>query len=179
MINSLNDILDLAVDEGENEAYIVPEFNNQNLHQLFFELIKSGYEPRITFQAGIITELRLKLDKVKYNINTQNLITSSADGCIAARDEQTYNTMNEAMFRFNKSWFNPLHKSFYNDIDITLMDETRTIAPLGLFYDKSSIPEHIIELDRCKAYTKAILDTTNIIVFNQFDIWKVYSDTID
>ena len=177
MIQSLDDIVDLAVDEGESEVFIVPEFNN--LHQLFFELIKSGYEPRITFQAGIITEIRLKLDKVKYIIKTQNLIKSSADGCIAVRDEQTYNRMNEAMFRFNKSLFNPLHKSFYNDIDISILDETRTIAPLGLFYDKSSIPENIIELDRCKAYTKAFIDMTKIIVFNQFDIWKVYNDTTD
>ena len=62
MIRCLNDILNLEVDEETNEVFLVPEFNN--LHQLFFELIKSGYEPRITFQAGIITDIRLKLDEV-------------------------------------------------------------------------------------------------------------------
>ena len=177
MIRCLNDILNLEINEEEKEIYLVPELNN--LHELFFEIIKSGYEPRITFQAGIITDIRLKLDKVKYVIKTQNLIKSSPDGCIAVRDEQTYNRMNEAMFKFNKSLFNPLHKSFYNDIDIAILDETRTIAPLGIFYDKKSIPKNIIELDRCKAFTKAFIDIAKIFVFNQFDIWKVYNDTFD
>eukprot|EP00438_Fugacium_kawagutii_P000596 Skav236168 [mRNA] locus=scaffold298:273670:276849:+ [translate_table: standard] len=177
MIKYLNDILKLEVDEKEKEVYLVPELNN--LHELFFEVIKSGYEPRITFQAGIITDIRLKLDDVKYIIKTQNLIKSSADGCITVRDEQTYNRMNEAMFKFNKSLINPQHRSFYNDIDLKILDETRTIPPLGLFYDKGSIPDSIIELDRCKAYTKAFIDITWILVFNQFDTWRVYDDTVD
>ena len=176
MIQYLNDILNLEVEEGENEVYVVPEFNN--LHQLFFELTKSGYEPRVTFQAGIIPEIRMKLDQVKYVIKTRNLVKSSVDGCIAVRDEQTYNRMNEAMFKFNKSLLNPLHKSFYNDIDLKILDEARTISPLGLFCDKGSIPKNIFELDRCKAYTKAFIDMVNICVFNQFDIWKVYNDSV-
>ena len=44
--------------------------------------------------------------------------------CRAVRDEQTYNRMNEAMFKFKKSLFNPIHKSYYNDVDITILDET-------------------------------------------------------
>ena len=145
----------------------------------FFQIIKSGYEPRITFQAGIITDIRLKLDNVIYIIKTQNLVKSSVDGCITVRDEDTYNRMNEAMFKFNKSLINPQHKSFYNDIDLKILDETRTIPPLGLFYDRGSIPDSIIELDRCKAYTKAFIDIAWIFVFNQFDIWGVYDDTVD
>ena len=66
MIRCLNDILNLEINEEEKEICLVPELNN--LHELFFEIIKSGYEPRITFQAGIITDIRLKLDKVKYVI---------------------------------------------------------------------------------------------------------------
>ena len=122
MIRYLNDILNLEVDEGKKEVYLVPEFNNR--HELFFEIIKSGYEPRITFQAGIITDIRLKFDDVKYIIKTQNLIKSSVDECVAVRDGQTYNRMSEAMFKFNKSLINPLHKSFYNDIDLKILDET-------------------------------------------------------
>ena len=106
MIRYLNDILNLEVDEGKKEVYLVPEFNNRN--ELFFEIIKSGYEPRITFQAGIITDIRLKF----------------VDECVAVRDGQTYNRMSEAMLKFNKSLINPLHKSFYNDIDLKILDET-------------------------------------------------------
>ena len=63
MIKYLDDILKLKVDEKEKEVYLVPELNN--LHELFFAVIKSGYEPRITFQAGIITDIRLKLGRCK------------------------------------------------------------------------------------------------------------------
>ena len=127
MIKDGDSILKIKLDKDEKEVYLVPELNN--LHELFFKVIGCGYEPKITFQAGILTEMRLKLKKVKYIIITQNLVKSSADGCIAVRDEITYNKMNEAMFRFNKSLFNPIHKSHYSDIDITILDDARTIAP--------------------------------------------------
>ena len=177
MIKDIDDILKLKLEKDELEVYLVPELNN--LHELFFKVIDSGYEPKITFQAGIITEMRLKLKKVKYIIKTQNLVKSSADGCIAVRDEITYNKMNEAMFKFNKSLFNPIHKSHYNDIDIAILDDARTIAPLGLIYEQKSIPKDIIELDMCKAFTKAFMDISKIIVFNQFDVWKACDNTFN
>ena len=73
--------------------------------------------------------------------------------------------MNEAMLKFNKPLFNPIHKSHYNDIDITILDDTRTVAPLGLLWDEKNIPKDIIELDICKAFTKAFMDICKIIVF--------------
>ena len=177
MIKDIDDISKIKLDEDEKEAYLVPELNN--LHDHFFKIIGSGYEPMITFQAGIITKMRLKLKKVKYIIKTQNLVKSSPDGCIAVRDEIRYNRVNEAMFKFNKSLFNPIYKSHYNDIDITILDDTRTIAPLGLIWDEKNIPTDIIELDICKAFTEAFMDSSKIIVFNQFDAWKVCDNTFN
>ena len=177
MIKDIDDISKLKLDEDEKEAYLVPELNN--LHDLFFKVVGSGCEPMITFQAGIITEMRLRLKKVKYIIKTQNLVKSSPDGFIAVRDEIRYNRMNEAMFKFNKSLFNPIHKSHYNDIDITILDDTRTIAPLGLIWDEKHIPKDIIELDICKAFTKAFMDISKTIVFNQFDAWKACDNTFN
>ena len=177
MIKDIDDISKLKLDDDEKEAYLVPELNN--FHDLFFKVVGSGCEPMITFQAGIITEMRLRLKKVKYIIKTQNLVKSSPDGCIAVRDEIRYNRMNEAMFKFNKSLFNPIHKSHYNDIDITILDDTRTIAPLGLIWDEKHIPKDIIELDICKAFTKAFMDISKTIVFNQFDAWKACDNTFN
>ena len=177
MIKDIDDILKLKLDKDEKEVYLVPELNN--LRELFFKVIASGYEPKITFQAGIITEMRLRLKKVKYIIKTQNLVKSSPDGCITVRDEITYNKMNEAMFKFNKSLLNPIHKSHYNDIDITILDDARTIAPLGLIWEKKNIPKDIIELDICKAFTKAFMDISKVIVFNQFDVWKACDTTFN
>ena len=177
MIKDINDILKLKLDEDEREVYLVPGLNN--LHDLFFKVVDSGYEAKITFQAGIVTEMRLRLKKVKYIIKTKNLVKSSADGCIATRDEITYSKLNEAMFRFKKSLFNPIHKSHYNDIDITILDDARTIAPLGLIWQEKNIPKDIIELDICKAFTKAFMDISKIIVFNQFDVWKACDNTFN
>ena len=76
----------------------------------------------------------MKLCKTKYIIRTQNLLKTSCDGCITVGDEKTYNRMNLAMFNFYKALFIPSQKSFYNDIDIKILDETRTIVPCGWFY---------------------------------------------
>ena len=85
--------------------------------------------------------------------------------------------MNKAMFNFNKSLFVLSHKSFYNDIDIKILNETRTVAPLGLLWDKC----HLMcttGIDENNAFTKGFIDITEIPVFNQFDNWKEYNDTI-
>ena len=87
--------------------------------------------------------------------------------------------MNEALFKFNKSLFNPIHKSHYNDIGLTILDDTRTIAPLGLIWDEKNIPKDILELDICKAFTKAFTDISKIIVFNQFDAWKACDNSFN
>ena len=70
MIKDINEILKIKGEENE-EINIVLENNNST--EVFFQLVKSGYEPRISFQS-IITEIRLKLGKTKYIIKTQNLI---------------------------------------------------------------------------------------------------------
>ena len=142
MIKDINEILEIKGEENE-EINIVLE--NNNLTEVFFQLVKSGYEPRISFQT-IVTEIRLKLGKTKFILKTQNLIKSSCDGCIAVDDEITYNRMNKAMFNFNKSLFNPLHKSFYNDIDVAILNEARTIVPSGLFCSAKAFPTDVFEV---------------------------------
>ena len=175
MIKDINEILEIKGEENE-EMNIVLE--NNNLTEVFFQLVKSGYEPRISFQT-IVTEIRLKLGKTKFIIKTQNLIKSSCDGCIAVDDEITYNRMNKAMFNFNKSLLNPLHKSFYNDIDVAILNEARTIVPSGLFCCIKAFPTDAFEADVSKAFTLAFMSMNDIPVFNQFDVWQVYTDNID
>ena len=176
MIKNIDDILNIKVDEKTKEIYLVSEDNK--LPELFFNLVNSGYEPRIRFQAGIISEIKMKFNKTIYIIKTQNLIKTSADGCIAVCDETTYNNMNKAMFNFNKSLFNLSHKSFYNDIDIQILDEARTVVPSGLLCDRGDIKNEI-EIDISKAFTHAFITISEIPVFNQFDIWRVFDDTTD
>ena len=104
------------------------------------------------------------------------MIKSSAEGCIAVSNETTYNNMNKAMFDFNKSVFVPSHKSFYNDIDIKILDETRTIVPVGRLWDNIPLNGKI-ETDISKAFTKSFIDIVEIQAFNQFDSWQPFNNT--
>ena len=113
MIKSIDDILALqeeAEKDEKKEMFLVLEDNN--LTKALFALVRSGYEPKIKYQAGTITEIRMKLCKTKYIIRTQNLLKTSCDGCITVGDEKTYNRMNLAMFNFYKALFIPSQKSF-------------------------------------------------------------------
>ena len=51
--------------------------------------MKQGYEPRIKFQAGCISDIKLRSDKTTYHIKTQNLRKDVLDGCIAVDREET------------------------------------------------------------------------------------------
>ena len=66
MIKNIDDILNIKVDEKTKEIYLVSEDNK--LSELFFNLVDSGYEPRIRFQAGIISEIKIKFHKTIYII---------------------------------------------------------------------------------------------------------------
>ena len=172
MINDSNDILKFYDDK---EYFLVSRLNN--LNKLFFDLVCNGYEPRIKFQAGKITVTRIQLNGTKYTIKTQNLIKDSHDGCITVSSEDTYNKMNKAMFDFNKALCNPIHKSFYSDIDIKILNEARTVVALGKLCDKidKALLNDIIEIDVSKAFTHAFLQIDEVPVFNQFDTWNIYN----
>ena len=116
-------------------------------------------------------------------------MTSSVDGTITVRTEQIYNNMSKAMYEFNKALFDPLHKSYYNETDIQILKECRTIPPVGEInkfykvfnqrtekYDKYGfMSETTTEIDVRKAYTHAFNQITEIPVFNQFDIWNHFN----
>ena len=97
--------------------------------------------------------------------------------------------MNLAFFNFCKSLFIPAHKSFYNDIDLKILDETRTIVPSGWFYSGGDLDYiqlkistgffKVAEIDISKAFTSMFLKMDEKPVFNQFDIWKPYDGKIN
>ena len=165
------------------------------------DLVESGYEPKIRYEAGTISQIKLRFEKKTYIIATQNLVPSCIHGSVRVKCETTFNNMNKAMFKFNKALFNPLHKSFYTDTDIDVLDEYRTIVPSGKIQDKYRHIEyrekfnqmtgkvenqeyhHFIEashknsceIDMTKAFTHALTKMKKIPVFNQFDKWVKYN----
>ena len=154
--------------------YMVAERNN--LTEIFLQMVRAGYEPSITLQAGIASQIKARLNRTRFIIKSQNLIRDAADGNITVDDEETYNNMNKAMFDFNKGLFNPLHKSFYNQEDLDIYEQAKTIVASGLFYRDEDIPKNILEADISKAFTGSLIDITEVPVFNQFDKWKAYNN---
>ena len=130
MITSLDDIRKYT----EHSEYTLV-YNGYDLSHLFYLSKQAGYEPQVRFSAGLISELNFKLkikDKlIKYKVKTQNLVNNSIDGSICVRTEQIYNKMSEAMFILNTAHFKPTHKSYYNEVDVEIFKECRTISPTG------------------------------------------------
>ena len=72
MINNVDDLLKIEIGADTKQIALIAEDNN--LTDLFFQLLTAGNEPKIKFQAGIITEIIVKLNKSKSIIKTQNLL---------------------------------------------------------------------------------------------------------
>ena len=116
MIDGVNDFLKYT----EKDEYTMI-YNGNDLSKLYFESKQAGYNPCIKFTAGIISELNFRFrfrkekKEIKYKVKTQNL-TDAINGSITVEAEKTYNNMSRAMFEFSKRIFNPLHKSYYNEL---------------------------------------------------------------
>ena len=178
-----------------------PIHSKNDLIGVLCDIVESGYEPKIRYEAGAISQIKLRFEKKTYIIATRNLAPSSIDGSVRVKCETTFNNMNKAMFKSNKALFNPLHKSFYTDTDIDVLDKYRTIVPSGKIQDKYRHIEyrekfnqmtgkvenqeyhHFIEashknaceIDMSKAFTHALTKMKNIPIFNQFDKWVKYN----
>ena len=76
-------------------------YENDNLTDLLYQIIESGYEPSIKYQAGSVTHINLQLNKTFFMIKTQQLVPDSLDGCCSVSSELVYNNMNNAMTEFN------------------------------------------------------------------------------
>ena len=196
MITSLDDIRKYT---EHSECTLV--YNGSDLSLLFYLSKQAGYEPQVKFSAGCFSELNFKFKikinsknhkEIKYKVKTQNLVNNSIDGSICVRTEQIYNKMSKAMFNFNTALFKPTHKSYYNEIDVEIFKECRTIPPTGeinkhhyVYNPKTAkddkyiyTPEVTTEIDVRKAYTSAFNKIAEIPVFTQFDIWKPFNGNV-
>jgi hypothetical protein len=65
-------------------------------------------------------------------IKDQRLRNDVADGDISTSCEEVYNNMNLAMQTFNHRVFKNNTKSYYTDLDLKILNESRTTANIGL-----------------------------------------------
>ena len=201
MFSHIDELLKLT---DKDEYYLVHKDNN--LTKVLYQFKKVGYEPYIRYRAGQISELKIKftyksadtkkiirrrtqpyniptqtLEKDKtitYTVSTQDLSKDTIERDISTNMEDKYNRIVEAMFNFNKKLFSSSHMSQYDDVDIEILDECRTVVPLG-YLDKNIDINELVEIDRTKAFTWAFNQITSIPIFNAFDSWKVWDGTLD
>ena len=122
----------------------------------------------------MLAELHLSFININFIIRTQQLIPSSLDGEVpGVSSEIVYNNMNNSMMNFRNHLFKKQHKSFYNNNDVDILDEYRSIVPIGNLYE---LEENLYELDIRKAFTHSLNQIKEIPLFNEFDIFKPYKN---
>jgi hypothetical protein len=160
--------------KGEEPIYN-SVLKDDNLNDFFFLLESQGYASAISHICCKLTNIRIQFKKIKFIIRTQELIKNGFDGSICVDDEETYNKMNKSTNTIREQLFKPSHLSYYNKIDIDILDECRSIPPSGLLLNISN-NANFVEIDISKAYTSELKKIDIIPVFTQFDKWIEYSN---
>ena len=135
-------------------------------------------EPRVLRDRTV--SYIISTDTLERDIATvyRSLSKDTLERDIATDTEDKYNRIAEVMFNFNKKLFSSSHMSQYDDVDIEILDECRTVVPLG-YLEKTVEYKNLVEIDRCKAFTWAFNQITKIPIFNPFDSWKDWDGTLD
>ena len=84
--------------------------------------------------------------------------------------------MSSAMNKLNNAMFKAEHKSHYSKRDVDILDEYRTVVPVGMLNDVVNNLTNLIEIDISKAFTSAFQQITEIPVFNEFDSFSLYKN---
>ena len=192
MIDGIDDVVKL---KDEEEYRLVLKDND--LDKAIYEMKKAGYEPQIRHNAGRTVEIKFNLTHkigkkqktVAYSIVTQHLDQDRINDDVWVDTEEKYNKVSATMFKFHKSIFSENYKSYYNEIDLKVLDECRTIVPNGTLlkakdydekgYELTLWPEYKCSIDTRKAYSYQATKITHIPVFKEFDVWKPYTEKDD
>ena len=149
-------------------------YKGDKLVELLYQIKDAGYDPSIKYEGGRLTHIGLTLEKtIHILIRTQQLAPSNNDGECNVSSAEIYNDMSAAMNKFNNALFKSEHKSYYSKQDIDILDEYRTVVPIGLFKE---VVEDVIEIDVSKAFTHAFSQIVEIPIFNKFDGFTLYNN---
>jgi len=144
------------------------------LIELLYQIKDAGYDPSIKYEAGKLTQIGLTFqNKIHILIRTQQLAPSNNDGECNVSSADIYNNMSSAMNKLNNALFKAEHKSHYSKRDVDILDEYRTVVPVGMLKDAVG---DLVEIDISKAFTSAFTEITEIPVFNEFDSFSLYNN---
>ena len=101
-------------------------------------------------------------------IRTQQLAPSNNDGECNVSSADIYNNMSSAMNKFNNALFKAEHKSHYSKQDVDMLDEYRTVVPVGVLKD---VVNNLLKL----IYPKLLHLRSNKLLRYQFSINLIVS----
>ena len=195
MFDNVDELLKMT----DKEEYALIHSDN-DLVKVFHQLNEAGYKPHINYQAGRITNILCKfyykkLKKyIKYNIVSQCLSQERVDEDVITDNEEVYNKITTTMFNLQKELFKENHLSYYNEVDIQILKECKTIVPSGRMPDGSMLDgkpstivpvgkfykdvavKKITEIDINKAFTHTGGSIKYIPKFTQFDIFRPFDE---
>ena len=129
-IDEIMDVLrELGSDEEEKVVYLVHK--TDNLEAIVWQLYDAGYRPNLKYGIGKLSWVSLTVNKTTFVFRSQQLIDWAIDGCMEVSDAGVFNRMHDAKTEFHYQLFKGEHKSFYDDQDLEILDECRTIANVG------------------------------------------------
>ena len=146
MFDNVDELLNMT----DKEEYALIHSDN-DLVKVFHQLNEAGYKPHVNYQAGRTTNILCKfyykkLKKyIKYNIVSQCLSKE--------RIEEVYNKITTTTFNLQKELVKENHLSHYNEVDIQILKECKTIVPVGRFYKDVAVKK-IKEININKAFTR-------------------------
>jgi len=183
MISHVDDLLKMireklkVVEEQNDKVVLNLIYLGDRLTELLYQIKNAGYDPAIKYEGGKLSQIGLTLGHGKQRImvlvKTQQLAPSENDGECNVPTAEIYNKMATAMNKFHSALFKKQHLSFYSKQDIDILDEYRTVVPIGMFKDLEC---EKVEIDVSKAFTFAFSKITEIPIFNEFDSFKLYNN---
>lgn len=96
-------------------------------------MIRYGAGKVVNVKINLTFKIGKKQKKDDYTIVSQDLNTNKIDEDIAVNTEEKYNRVSDEMFKFHKKLISENHKSDYNETDVKILDESRTIVANGQF----------------------------------------------
>ena len=179
MFSHIDDLLQMR---EQDEYTLIHE--DTDLIKVFHQLNTAGYRPQIKYQGGQLTNIYCKFydrntkKSMKYNITSQNLCKDEMEEDILTHSEEEYNKITATMFKLQKAMFKENHLSYYNEIDVEILKQCKSIVPSGRFYKNISL-NTVEEIDINKAFTHAGCQINYIPKFTQFDIFEPYDNNVD
>lgn len=190
VVEHIDEILAILREEQteEEERVVHIIHKTDNLEAIVWQLYDAGFRPNLKYGIGKLSWVSLVVNQTRFLFRSQQLIDWAIDGGMEVQDAGVFNRMHDAKTEFHYQLFKTEHKSYYDQQDLDILDECRTVANVGWLKSLTSWSSNskyhrahtisqcnLVEIDISKAYTGAFMRIKAIPVFNEFDTWAPYN----